>query len=41
MQFEPITVENAGDGAMDRFLERCIADLRAALGEDWHVYQGA
>lgn len=29
------------DQAVDRFLERCLADLRATLGEGWKVYQGA
>ncbi|WP_025322282.1 hypothetical protein [Deferrisoma camini] len=29
------------DGAVDRFLQRCIQDLRTGLGDGWHVYQGA
>ncbi len=29
------------DGAEDAFLQRCLADVRATLGPEWHVIQGA
>jgi hypothetical protein len=29
------------DGALDRFLTRCVDDVRTALGEGWQVYEGA
>jgi hypothetical protein len=29
------------DQAVDRFMQRCIADIHQHLGEGWKVYQGA